>query len=177
MNTKLPSTEWVNSITLAEKTNGQIRICLDPTDLNLAIIRKHSPLPSDEGIMTRLCGSVLFSKLDVTGIGRSILPAIQLYLTTCNTLKGRYHFLRLPFGLNSLNEVFQKRMSQVYEGLEGVEVVFDDILVHGATQKQHDQRLRSALQRSKEAKVKLKKCEFGLKEVTYTLDVLSAQTE
>ena len=68
-------------------------------------------------------------------------------------------------------------MSQVYESLEGVEVVFDDILVHGATQKQHDQRLRSALQRSKEAKVKLKKREFGLKEVTYTLDVLSAQTE
>ena len=33
------ATEYrVNSITLAEKTNGQIRICLDPTDLNLAII-------------------------------------------------------------------------------------------------------------------------------------------
>ena len=58
------ATEWVNSMTLAEKTNGQIRVCLDPTDLNRAIIREHSPLPSDEEIMTRLGGSVLFSKLD-----------------------------------------------------------------------------------------------------------------
>ena len=58
------ATEWVNSMTVTEKPNGQIRVCLDPTDLNRAIIRENSPLPSDEEIMTRLGGSVLFSMLD-----------------------------------------------------------------------------------------------------------------
>ena len=33
------ATEWVNSMTVTEKPNGQIRVCLDPTDLNRAIIR------------------------------------------------------------------------------------------------------------------------------------------
>ena len=60
-------------------------------------------------------------------------------------------------------------MSQVYERLEGVEVVFDDILVHGTTREEHDSRLKAALQRSREAGVKLNdtKCKFGLQEVTY----------
>ena len=171
------ATEWVNSMTVTEKTNGQIRVCLDPTDLNKAIIREHAPLPSDEEIMTRLGGSTIFSKLDARdGYWQVQLTEKASYMTTFNTLIGRYRYLRLPFGLSSANEVFQKRMSQVYEGLEGVEVVFDDILVHGAIQEEHDKRLRVALQRSREAKVKIndKKCKFGLSEVTYLGRIISA---
>ena len=139
-------TEWVNSMTLTEKPNGKIRVCLDPTDLNRAIIREHSPLPSYEEIVTRLGGSTVFSKLDARdGYWHVPLTEQASYLTTFNTLIGRYRYLRLPFGLKSSNEVFQKRMSQVYERLEGVEVAFDDILVHGATQEEHDQRLRATL--------------------------------
>ena len=170
------ATEWVNSMTVTEKPNGQIRVCLDPTDLNRAIIREHSPLPSDEEIMTRLGGSVLFSKLDARdGYWQVPLTEKASYLTTFNTLIGRFRYLRLPFGLKSSNEVFQKRMSQVYERLEGVEVVFDDILVHGTTREEHDSRLKAALQRSREAGVKLNdtKCKFGLQEVTYLGRVIS----
>ena len=170
------ATEWVNSMTVTEKPNGQIRVCLDPTDLNKAIIREHSPLPSDEEIMTKLGGSKLFSKLDARdGYWQVPLTEKASLLTTFNTLIGRYRYTRLPFGLKSSNEVFQKRMSQVYEGLEGVEVVFDDILMHGATKEEHDTRLKAALLRSREANVKLNdsKCKFGLHEVTYLGRVIS----
>lgn len=170
------ATEWVNSMTVTEKPNGQIRVCLDPTDLNRAIIREHSPLPSDEEIMTKLGGSTLFSKLDARdGYWQVPLTEKASLLTTFNTLIGRYRYTRLPFGLKSSNEVFQKRMSQVYEGLEGVEVVFDDILVHGATKEEHDSRLKTALLKSREANVKLNdsKCKFGLHEVTYLGRVIS----
>ena len=34
-------TEWMNSITYPVKPNGDFRICLDPKDLNKAIIREH----------------------------------------------------------------------------------------------------------------------------------------
>ena len=30
-------TDWVNSIVIVEKSNGDIRICLDPKDLNLVL--------------------------------------------------------------------------------------------------------------------------------------------
>ena len=47
--------------------------------------------------------------------------------------------------------------------------------MHGATREEHDCRLKSALQRSREAGVKLNdtKCKFGLQEVTYLGRVIS----
>ena len=38
-------TKWVSSLLLKEKPNGELRVCLDPTDLNKAIMRDHQPFP------------------------------------------------------------------------------------------------------------------------------------
>ena len=38
----------------------------------------------------------------------------------------------LPFGINSAPEVFQQRMHQALEDLEGVFVMADDILIMGS---------------------------------------------
>ena len=37
--------EWVNSIVITQKPNGDLRICLDPKDLNRNILREHYQLP------------------------------------------------------------------------------------------------------------------------------------
>ena len=34
-------TEWVTSMVVVEKTNGELRICLDPRDLNKEIKREY----------------------------------------------------------------------------------------------------------------------------------------
>ena len=41
-------TGWVNGIVVAEKPNGNIRICLDPKDLNRAIKREFCQMPTTE---------------------------------------------------------------------------------------------------------------------------------
>ena len=46
-------------------------------------------------------------------------------LTTFNTPFGRHKFNRLPFGISSAPEVFQKAINQVFQGLDGVEVIVD----------------------------------------------------
>ena len=38
---------------------------------------------------------------------------------------------RLPFGICSAPEVFQRRMTEMVEGLKGVEVIADDFLIIG----------------------------------------------
>jgi len=53
------------------------------------------------------------------------------FLTTFNTPYGRYRWLVMPFGVSSAPEIFQQRMSQALEGLSGVAVIADDILVFG----------------------------------------------
>ncbi|KAL6486784.1 hypothetical protein MHYP_G00034100 [Metynnis hypsauchen] len=45
----------------------------------------------------------------------------------------------------SAPEHFQKRMTQILEGLEGVLCQMDDVLFWRATQEQHDERLHVAL--------------------------------
>ena len=42
---------------------------------------------------------------------------------------------------------FQRQMSQILAGVQGAVCLMDDILVHGATQQEHDSRLQAVLQR------------------------------
>ena len=59
------------------------------------------------------------------------LDGDRQFLTTFNSPFGRYCFQRMPFGIKSVQEVFQKRITQVIGGLPGVETDIDDILVWG----------------------------------------------
>ncbi|XP_062570142.1 uncharacterized protein LOC134232211 [Saccostrea cucullata] len=126
-------TDWVNSLVIAEKSKtGKLRICLDPRDLNEAIKREHFQLPTIEDITTRLSGATIFSKLDAnSGYWQIPLDEASQLLTTFHTPYGRYCFRRMPFGIKSAQEVFQKRIAQHFDSIEGVEVVIDDILVWG----------------------------------------------
>ena len=39
-------TAWISSMVTVPKTNGKLRVCLDPRDLNRAVQRAHYPLPT-----------------------------------------------------------------------------------------------------------------------------------
>lgn len=39
------SVEWVNSSVIVEKPNGDLRLCLDPKYLNLAIVKDYFEIP------------------------------------------------------------------------------------------------------------------------------------
>ena len=51
--------------------------------------------------------------------------------TTFWTPFGRYKYLRLPFGINLAPEEFECKLHEKFDGLPGVEVTKDDILVMG----------------------------------------------
>ena len=85
-----------------------------------------------------------------------INPVVNL-LCTFNTPHGRYKFKRLPFGIKSAPEVFQKHMKQLLEGLDEVDVIMDDILVWGEDILQHDERLIKLLHRLRAVGLKLNK--------------------
>ncbi|VDI82299.1 Hypothetical predicted protein [Mytilus galloprovincialis] len=66
-------------------------------------------------------------------------------LCTFNTPIGRYGFARLPFGINSASEVFQKIVSEMVSDIEAAEAILDDILIWGSDQKEYDMRLNHVL--------------------------------
>ena len=168
-------TEWVSSLVIVEKKNGNLRICLDPRDLNKAIMREHYKLPSREEIASQFTGAKIFSKLDASsGFWQVQLDDASSRLCTFITPFGRYRFLRLPFGISSAPEVYHKIIHDLYEGLPGVNTMMDDIIVWGTTQEEHDKRLRQVMEIARRANLTLnrEKCLFSVNRLTFIGDVL-----
>ena len=67
--------------------------------------------------------------------------------------------VRLPFGLTSAPERFQKRILTELEDLEGMICIMDDIPVHGRTPEEYDEQLDAVLKR--QGKNHPDKCEFS----------------
>lgn len=168
-------TEWVNSMVTVVKP-GKVRICIDPKDLNRAIKREHFPMKTVDEVVSNMTGAKVFSKLDATsGFWQIRLDEESSRLCTFNSPFGRYRFTRLPFGIKSAPEVYQRIMSQMVEDIEGAEAIMDDILIWGVDRTQHDERLKKVLDRVLEynLKLNLEKCEFRKNEVKYMGHVLS----
>ena len=47
-------TEWVSQMVATRKKNGDVRICLDPRDLNKALKRPHHPMRTADDVASRL---------------------------------------------------------------------------------------------------------------------------
>ncbi len=88
------------------------------------------PLPKVDEALAQLSGATVFSKLDANSRFWQIpLAKKSRLLTTFITPFGRYSFKKLPFGILSAPEHFQKRMGRILEGVEGVLCQVDDVLV------------------------------------------------
>ena len=119
----------------------------------------------------------MFSKLDANSGFRQIkLASESRPLTTFITPWAHFCFNVLPFGISSGSEKFQKNMSQILQGLDGVECNIDDVLVHGKDQTEHDQRLEAVLMCLVEAGVTLNldKCQFSTDRVKFLGHVISS---
>ena len=163
-------TPWCAGMVVVPKKNGRVRICVDLKPLNQSVLREVHPLPKVDETLARLSGAKVFSKLDAnSGFWQIPLSPSSRLLTTFITPVGRYCFNKLPFGISSAPEHFQRRMSEILVDLPGVVCQMDDILVFGKTQHEHDQNLEAVLRRLEEANVTLspQKCEFSKTELTF----------
>ena len=170
-------TEWVNSMVVAEKKDGSVRICLDPKELNKAILREHHHIPTLEDIAHKFAGMKTFTIMDMKHAYWHVpLNRRSHLLTTFNTPFGRRCFLRLPFGIVSSAEVFEKRVEEIFGDLN-VAIYFDDLIVFGKDQEDHDRNLRKLLSRAKEHNVKFnrEKIQLNRSEVRYLGHIVSAE--
>lgn len=149
-------TDWVNSLVYITKPNGDLRICLDPCDLNKSIRREHHYTPTLDDILPQLNGAKVFSILDArSGYWNVQLDRESQLLTTFNSPYGRFCFKRLPFGLVSAQDIFQKKIDQTFDSITGVIGIADDIVVFGTNEAEHDQNLYSMLERTRQVGLRL----------------------
>ena len=182
-------TPWVSSMLVIDKrkvndkrkdtppSKDDVRICIDPRDLNKALKRPHYPMVTVEEVANRLAGAKSFTSLDAcSGYWQLPVDDESSKLLTFNTPWGRYRFTRLPFGISPAPELYQREMDRLFAGVP-VEIIVDDFLVHGKDQSEVDEKMRRVLERSREVGLKFnpKKVKLRVPEVSYVGHLFSAE--
>ena len=120
----------MNSLVVVEKPSKSVRLCLYPRELNKSTLREHFPMKTVEEVAAKVKNAKIYSVLDASnGYWQIRLTKDSQKYTTFNSPFGRYKYLRLPFGIKSSSEVFQRTISQILENIDGCEVIADDILI------------------------------------------------
>jgi len=169
-------TPWVNPVVIVPKPCGDIRLCIDMRRANEAIIRGRHPIPTVDELLQNMNGSKIFSKLDLKlGYHQLELSTESRGITTFVTHCGLYQYKRLLFGVSSASEQYQYMIAKSLTGLEGVENISDDIVVHGSDQEVHDKRLFAVMQRLQELGLTLnpEKCQFSMNRLIFMGILLS----
>ena len=122
-------------------------------------------------------GAKVFTKLDASsGYWQIKVDEESSKLLTFNTPFGRHRFKRLPFGIHSAAEVFQKKISEIISDIDGAANDQDDIIVFGKDNEEHDEALQQVLDKVRESGLKLnkKKCIFRVTQTTFLGHLISA---
>ena len=169
--------EWCNSLVLIPKTNGRVRLCLDPTQLNQALIRSVHRGATFNDILPKHNNAKYLSLIDVSyGYHKLKVDKRSSYLTMFACQFGRYRYKRLPFGAALTGDMFQRKTDEIFKELLNVLGIADDISVVGyaADGKDHDKTLQKVLQICSQDNLKLNKdkCHFRCMSVPFFGEVI-----
>ena len=135
-------TPWVSSVTFPMKPNGEVRVCLDPRNLNKAIIREHHKPMMVEEIVHELAGATVYTKANALKAFLQIHLTHEVsLLTTFNSHRGWLRFLRVKMS----QDMFQLWMDAILEQCPGVIGIHDDMVIFRVDQEDHDVNLINLL--------------------------------
>ena len=105
------ATPWINSYVIVEGKDKlgrlKLRICLDPKNLNVAVIREPWFSKTSDDIAHLLADACIITTTDCTkGFWHRSLDEESSYLTTFGTEYGRFRFTIMPFGITVAGDVF-----------------------------------------------------------------------
>jgi len=148
------------------------RIVVDFRKLNDVTIGDSFPIPVISEILDALGKSKYFSTIDcASGFLQVPVKHEDQAKTAFSTREGHFQYKRMPFGLKGAPATFQRLMTTVLSGIQGIRclVYLDDVIVFGENLGVHNERLREVFDRMRKYNLKLQpdKCEFLRKEVSY----------
>ena len=172
------SSPWSSPIVLVRKKDGQLRFCVDYRKLNQITRGDCHPLPRIDDTLDALKNAKLFTTLDCRNGYWQIPVALEdRQKTAFVTQGGLYEFLRMPFGLSTAPQTFQRAIEIILSGLnfEICLCYLDDVIIYSENFEQHCMRLTTVLSRFRQhnLRVKLAKCTFAAKTVKFLGHVIS----
>lgn len=140
---KIGPTSWVSPLVVVGKASGEPRLCLDLRRVNEAVIRERFPMPVVEEYLARIGRGKIWSKLDIREAFHQVeLAPDSRDFTTFITNRGLFRFKRMPFGLVTAPEIYQRVMEELLSGCKGTYWYLDDIIVEGENEEAHNRNLK-----------------------------------
>ena len=94
--------EWVHNLVISEKPNKELRLCLDPRNLNRSIVRNYHLIPRPEDLINNVKNHKFFTVLDCQHVFYQMeLTEKSSFYCVFNTPFGKYKFNRLPQGISN----------------------------------------------------------------------------
>ncbi|XP_030595617.1 uncharacterized protein LOC115787179 [Archocentrus centrarchus] len=174
---QIDASPWVSPIVVTGRKTGGIRLCADLREPNKAVITDCYPLPHVDELFVSLQGATLFSTIDLANAYYQLpLHEDSRDLTAFITHEGLFRFRRVPYGLASAPSAFQKMMSEILQGLPGVQNYLDDLIIYGKTPAEHDSNLNAVLHKLKTAGLVLNenKCHYRKTSLRFLGHVITA---
>ena len=110
--------EWCNSFVLVSKTNGKVKLCLDPAQLNQVLIRPIHRVPRLNDILPKFNNVRYLSIIDASsGYHNLKLGEKSSYLTIFACHFGRYRYKQLPFRAAPVGDMFQCKIDEIFNDM------------------------------------------------------------
>ena len=164
-------TPWCSSLHVVLKKDGQVRITIDPRDLNKALMREYHPTNTVEQVAQRCGNAKYLTVLDTNqGYFQIALDKTSRNYTAFNTPFGRYRYKRLPMGITCSPEIFQRVFGDIFAPINGLEIIMDDCLIVADTLEEHNRILKETLQTCRDYNITLsiKKTQLCTESVHYS---------
>ena len=163
--------EWCAPIVPVRKPDKSIRLCIDYREVNKVTPLDRHVIPTLPQILDNIGHASVLSKIDLTS-GFHQIPVDQQSrdLTTFLSPKGKYRFVRMPFGLKNAPSHFQRTMERVLEPVSDCAAVYiDDIIIFSNSRDDHITHLSRVFDCFKQANLtaKTSKCSFGKTRLEY----------
>ena len=145
--------DWCAPIVPVRKPDKSIRLCVDYRELNKVTPLDRHVIPTLPDILDRVGHATTLSKIDLTsGFHQITMDPEAKDLTTFLTPKGKFRFLKMPFGLKNAPSHFQRVMERVLQPVSKFAAVYiDDIIVFSDSWTQHLEHLQAVFQCFREA--------------------------